>query len=264
MTGYEQAVVLIEDAAFLGKPALLREARKLLEQAVKEEPKQAKAHAALGYTLDMLGQGELALACFQKAQRLRPADKVYQVYVPLLLAELGEESEALALVARIAPGQGVDLANLRRDLRAMNAPMNALNLISNFIHARNFLRSALSREAERIRNKADPGRKKREAKAQHERCVEDQRDLKRRFRAARVPAELRSLAAWAVRFGVGDDYCRPYLLRKMPAKDRVKLIAAVDARAAELNAWLDSFGKSPMPDEAAAFMYLASGIEEIR
>lgn len=192
-----------------------------------------QAHAALGYALDMLGQGELALACFRKAQRLRPGEKIYQVYVPLLLAELGEEDEALALIARIAPGHGIDLATLRRDLRAMNAPASALNLVGNFIHARNFLRSTLSREAERLRNKADPGRKAREARAQLARCREDRRDLKRRFRASRVPEELRALAPWAVRFGVGDDYCRPYLLRRLPAKDRARLIAAGDAKAAE-------------------------------
>jgi tetratricopeptide (TPR) repeat protein len=264
VTPYEQALLLLDDIEFLRRPARWPRARTLLEHAVKEEPKRAKAHAALGYVHEMLGDMNRALPSMQEALRLDPGNKIYQVCVPTLLAWMGKERQALAEIRRIAPRHGLDLAKMRRELRAMKAPANALNLIGGFIHARNFLRSALSREAERIRNRADPGRQAREAKAQHERCVQDQRDLKRRFKAANVPTELKSLSAWAVRYGIGDDYCRPYLLKRLPREDRAKLIKALDAKAAVLQAWLDSFGQAPMPDEAAACMYLASGVEEIR
>jgi hypothetical protein len=75
---------------------------------------------------------------------------------------------------------------------------------------------------------------------------------------------LRALAVWASRYGIGDDVCRPYLLKRLPKKQREQLVLAVDRSAAALHAWLDSFAEGRMTDEAAAFMYLAQGVEEIR
>jgi hypothetical protein len=38
----------------------------------------------------------------------------------------------------------------------------------------------------------------------------------------------------------------------------------MDGKAAAVQRWLDSFAPEKLTDEAAAFMYLAEGVEEIR
>jgi hypothetical protein len=63
---------------------------------------------------------------------------------------------------------------------------------------------------------------------------------------------------------VGDDVCRPFLLMRLPKARRAKLIRAVDAHADEIHAWLDGFPRGKMTEEAAAFLYLVEGVEEIR
>jgi hypothetical protein len=80
----------------------------------------------------------------------------------------------------------------------------------------------------------------------------------------RVPEPLRAVAVWASRYGVGDDHCRPLLLARLRRAERLQLIREVGEQADAIHAWLDSFGDGPMPTEAAAFMYLALGVEEIR
>jgi hypothetical protein len=91
-----------------------------------------------------------------------------------------------------------------------------------------------------------------------------QRELEKSFDISRVPHELHPLAAWASRYGVGDDHCRPYLLKRLTKKQRHALIRAVDAHAEAIDRWLNAFAPGEMSDEAAAFMYLAEGAEEIR
>jgi len=91
-----------------------------------------------------------------------------------------------------------------------------------------------------------------------------QRELERRFDRATVPAAIRPLARWARRYGVGDDVCRPLLLKRLSRTERATLIREVDERSATIHAWLDTFGAGSMPIEAAAFLYLLSGVDEIR
>jgi len=79
-----------------------------------------------------------------------------------------------------------------------------------------------------------------------------------------VPESLRALSSLASRYGVGDDYCRPYLLQRLQKKQRADLVRAVERLATPLQAWLDTFAEGKMPAEAAALMYLALGAEEIR
>ena len=79
-----------------------------------------------------------------------------------------------------------------------------------------------------------------------------------------MPESLRALSPWASRYGLGDDYCRPYLLKRLARKHRAQLVRAVDRHAASIDAWLDTFAEGQMPTEAAAFMYLALATEEIR
>jgi hypothetical protein len=263
---YRLAVLRLEEYSWANGREQLRQARDALRRAVGLRPGHAPSQAALGYVHDLLGarNAKQALACLREARRLSPRDKIYEIYVITLLQEAGEEEEALAEVKAAALRHGVDLKALLRELDAAGMKADAAALLQGFLRARNFLKSQLRDEAEQILNRLQPGRAQREAVAQHTRCAEDQRELARRFRASRVPVDLRALSVWASRYGIGDDYCRPYLLKRLPKKQREQLVRTMDRHAAALQAWLDSFAEGRMTDEAAAFMYLAEGVEEIR
>ena len=263
---YQLAVLLLDEYGRAYDPELLSDAREHLTRAIELRPKHARSHAALGYTYDLTeGGAEQALACFREARRLDPRDRQGDVYVLTLLEATGREEEALAEIEDAAPRHDVDLDALRRELTAAGMPRNAGSLLLNgFIRARNFFRSSLADEAERILNALEPGRAREVAAAERKRCTENQRRLGRSFDALRVPESVRALATWASRYGVGDDYCRPFLLKRLSKKQRMALTREVDENAQAIQTWLDSFGGAPMPPEAAAFLYLTIGVEEIR
>lgn len=263
---YKLAVLLLEAYSWTNERRQLSHARDELTQAVKQRPNHAPSHALLGFVYDQSLRGtRQALACMREAQRLNPRDKIYEIYLISLLQESGWEKDALAAIKAAAPRHDVDLKKLLRQLAEAGMKPDAASLLMNgFIRPRNFLKSRLADEAERILNRLQPGRAQREAAAQHGRCVEDQRELERGFNASRVPESLRALSSWAARYGIGDDYCRPYLLKRLTKKQRAQLVRAVDRHATAVQAWLDSFPEGKIPAEAAAFMYLALGVEEIR
>ena len=264
---YSLAVLRIEHCIWSKERGQLRQARDALKGALERRPRHAPSHAVLGYVYDRQGarNPKQALARMQEARRLNPRDKIYEIYFITLLQEAGREEEALAAIKAAAPRHGVDLPKVLGEMEAagLKADAEAL-LINSFIRARNFFNSRLRDEAERILNRLQPGRAQREAAIQHERCLQDQRELARRFEASRVPASLRALSLWASRYGVGDDYCRPYLMKRLSKDQRAQLARAVARHAAALHAWLDTFPEGKMTSEAAAFTYLAQGAEEMR
>ena len=264
---YKLAVLLIEVHQWTQERRELSLARDVLKQALKKRPGHAPSHAVLGYLHDQAGVrgAKQALACMSEAHRLDPRDKTYEVFWIALLSESGQERAALAAIKAAAPRHGVDLKKMLRELAKAKFPADSASLLMNgFLYPRNFLKSRLGDEAERIQNRLQPGRGKREAAAEHERCLQDQRELERSFDASRVPESLRALSSLAARYGVGDDVCRPYLLQRLQKKQRAQLVRTVDRLATPLQAWLDSFPEGKMPAEAAAMMYLALGAEEIR
>jgi tetratricopeptide (TPR) repeat protein len=210
---YGQAILLLDEHLAGGSGEKRSRAQALLEQAVALRPAHARCRAALGFAYDLDGKGAQAIACFREASRLDPGDEIADVYVLTLLAELGPEKAAGAAVRAAAPRHGVDLRRLKRQLARVKFPRDARTLVMNgFIHARNFFRSRLADEAERIRNRMEPGRARRLAAAGRKDCAQFQRALARGFDASRVPDALRPLGAWAAGYGVGDDQCRPYLM----------------------------------------------------
>jgi len=265
-TRYEQAILLLDIQGRPGGRKRFIQARRHLEAAIAQRPRHAASHAALGYANDHLGhRTDQALACFREALRLAPRDRISEVYALTLLAEMGREKEALAGIKAAAKRHELDLAKLRRALTAAGFRIDASTLVVNgFIHARNFMRSAIADRAERIRDARAPGRAQRRAAAERKACREHQKALARRFDPSRVPAEIRVLASWASRYGVGDDVCRPFLLSSLTKAQRGELLRAVDAHAGEIHAWLDGFAPGKMTTEAAAYLYLAEGVEEIR
>lgn len=84
-----------------------------------------------------------------------------------------------------------------------------------------------------------------------------------RLDPARVPEELRGLVAFAQEWGIGDDVERGAKVERATSAERARVRAAVAPFQERITAWLNSFGRDPMPDEAAAFMYLQLAIEEM-
>ena len=240
-------------------------ARELLERAVELDPARAPSHAALGYAYDLSGLPDKALASFREARLLDPPHREYQVYAITLLVDLDREDDALAEIADAARRQRVDLAALRNELTNAAFPVDARTLLQNgFIAARNFFRSTLSDEVEKVLLALERRLKPRASDDPLQPCLKDQRELALSFDASRVPQPLRPLAVWAVRHGLGDDVCRPMLLKRLSKEQRMELIHDVDQHADEIAAWLDTFPVGEVPPEAGAFLYLMEGVEEIR
>jgi hypothetical protein len=82
------------------------------------------------------------------------------------------------------------------------------------------------------------------------------------FDESRVPAALRSLVPLARQLGVGDDACRGWFIRKLPAPERRAAKILIAERAAAIDAWLET-RVQPYDGEAAAFFWLREAGEEL-
>ena len=240
--------------------------RTLLTRVITLDPKHAKAHAHLAHTLSMLLEFEQSLAMFRLARTLDPKRTSADVSVATILAAMERDEEFFVEIKALAKRQKVDLEAFRAEVKATtNFDLTPDIMLQAFIRPDHSMRSELIDEAERIRNSLVKGRKKKLAKQEQDDCAARQKQLKKEFKVTKVPKALRSLAAAASRYGIGDDVCRPLIMKKVPKATRARLIKAVDKLAPEVDAWLDSFGGGEnMSVEAAAYMYLYEAIEEIR
>jgi hypothetical protein len=85
-----------------------------------------------------------------------------------------------------------------------------------------------------------------------------------RLNPARVPAELRAVLPFAERWGIGDDAIREGALDAATDEEKSEFAAAVNPYNARITKWLDSFPQgSDMSDEAAAFMFMQSALDEL-
>jgi hypothetical protein len=264
---YQLAVLLLLPAAYkyyYRKSAVLRRARSLLGEAVALEPLKSAYHALLGF-VDSHNEKTLtsALESFRTALRLKPKDQVLQVYVPALLAEMGQEREAIHEIQKAAMLQDVDLRIHRAELRKAGMPARADNLLQAFLRPRNYFTSNLWDQDERIRKALLPAAHARNVRAIRDDCRRRQRELRDSFDRARVPEAIRQLATAASRYGVGDDACRPLLMKGLSKESRKGLKQKAKRLARPIQAWLDSFPPGAMSEEAAAYMYLLEGLEEM-
>ena len=78
-----------------------------------------------------------------------------------------------------------------------------------------------------------------------------------------VPKNLRDLLPLAEKWGIGDDIIREDLQEKALDDEKKELENALKGRWNEITAWLDSFGNNLMPVEAAMFMYMQLGCDEM-
>lgn len=81
--------------------------------------------------------------------------------------------------------------------------------------------------------------------------------------SAKVPADLRHLVPLAERWGIGDDLDRTAKVDRATPAERQELSTALAPFHARITAWLDSFGKGAMSDEAAMFMYMQLALDEM-
>ena len=84
------------------------------------------------------------------------------------------------------------------------------------------------------------------------------------FDPEKVPPHLRDLLPVAAKWGIGDDIIRSDLQQHASDEERRELQEQLRGRGQAINEWLNSFGGDLMPEEAAAFMYMLLGVDEMR
>lgn len=84
-----------------------------------------------------------------------------------------------------------------------------------------------------------------------------------RLNPEHVPEDLRHLVPLAEKWGIGDDVDRNAKVESSTPAERSELRAAITPASSSITMWLDTFGKEPMSDEAAAFMYMQLALEEM-
>jgi hypothetical protein len=93
-------------------------------------------------------------------------------------------------------------------------------------------------------------------------CEQERTAALARFDESGVPAELRPLAPLAKQIGIGDDLCRSWFIRKLPAHDRRAAKALIEEHGAAIDAWLATHDQ-PYEGEVAAFFWLREAGEEL-
>ena len=247
-----------------GRRGDLARAERLIHRALTLAPDTAELHALAGRIHDDLGRLAPAAACFRRAVELRPDDRDYANYLLHLLARSDDLVEFERLLPAVARRHGVDLGATRRALRREGMPVDARTVYLNaFPAAYNYLTSRLWDEAGALEKRRLPARHRRAAQAELKRALASRRA--NRVRRDRLPAELRTLAPLARKWGVGDDADRGLLLSRMTAAERrtLRRMMPVAVRR-RVNGWLEGFqAAGRMPSEAAAFMYLLEAYEEL-
>jgi hypothetical protein len=93
-------------------------------------------------------------------------------------------------------------------------------------------------------------------------CEQERATALEGFDESRVPVELRPLVPLARQIGVGDDACRGWFTRKLPARDRRAAKALIAEHCAAIDTWLTTLDQ-PYEGEAAAFFWLQEAGEEL-
>jgi hypothetical protein len=80
----------------------------------------------------------------------------------------------------------------------------------------------------------------------------------------RVPDDLRDLIPIVEKWGIADDIIRGDFQSKASQAEKDALRKALTGRNSRITKWLDTFSeKLPMTPEAAAFMYMQLGLDEM-
>jgi len=80
----------------------------------------------------------------------------------------------------------------------------------------------------------------------------------------KVPENLRDLIPFAAKWGIMDDIIRVDFEEKASSEEKQEFKKALTDRTDEVQHWLDSFGSDLMPDEAAHFLFMLEGLDEMK
>ncbi|WP_239506879.1 hypothetical protein [Stenotrophomonas maltophilia] len=84
------------------------------------------------------------------------------------------------------------------------------------------------------------------------------------LRRDRVPPDLVDLIPFAEKWGIGDDVLRNEMQERATEVEKQEMADALMGHHARITVWLDSFPQGqPMSEEAAAFMYMQLGADEM-
>jgi tetratricopeptide (TPR) repeat protein len=246
-----------------GTKASLRAALRPANRSAALQAGSAEIHALLAMIHYQLDDPKRALASAREAARLAPRDRDYANFLLAMLAAAGRMEEFRARLPVAAKLFGVDLRKTAAELRKVHFRASAENVYLNtFPHARNFLRSRLETEAERIEKIYAPGRVEAQQREELAHAFASRKAI--RIARSRVPAPLRPLIPLARKWGIGDDADRGLLTRRMTRAERTELRKGLPVRVRrEIDRWLGTFTPVSMTGEAAAFLYLLEAYEEV-
>ena len=101
-----------------------------------------------------------------------------------------------------------------------------------------------------------------EIREKHQLTAENRPDIQ--LDARKVPADLAELVPLAQKWGIGDDLIRQDFQSRASDADKQALAKALAGKNARITQWLDSQPHGAgMSNEAAAFMYMQIGLEEM-
>ncbi len=251
---------LLSDA---GTRAPLRAALRSALRSAALKADSADVHALLAMIYHELQDPKRALVSAREASRLKPRDRDYANFLLLMLAAAGRMAEFRALLPVVAKLFGRDLRKTAAELRKVHCRVSAANIYLNtFPHARNFLKSRLETDAERLEKIYAPGRVEAGQREELSHALASRKAI--RIARSRVPAPLRPVIPLARKWGIGDDADRGLLGRRVSPAERAKLRRGLPVRVRrQIDEWLNTFAPGSMTDEAAAFMYLLEAYEEI-
>lgn len=96
------------------------------ETALKKNPNDAAAHRGIGHYDQMTRDYDKALFHFQEALRLEPDNNENQFNLAIVLARMGRDDEAIAIMKKAAEGGGIAGDGARKLLPKMQTKIHAM------------------------------------------------------------------------------------------------------------------------------------------
>ncbi|MHC4637618.1 MAG: hypothetical protein ACYTBV_08970 [Planctomycetota bacterium] len=258
---YKSAVIMCDPTAVSRPRKWKHRAKSLLRQCTTSTPRLAKAHALLAYIHFLSEDYAAAEMSIRRTLRFEANNGVYlRLLLSVLLAQ-DKDTLCSRWLLKLSKLEGVDLTNLRLQLRRANFPADTYTLVQNaFPNAIGWFESYLLDEVEQIQLE-----ERDKSSIDFELDQEIDRFRPKKIDARKVPRELRSLIPVALEWGIGDDAARGSFVDRASTEQKRQLRRMLSIKARRrINDWLDLFADGAvMTDEAACFMYLLEAYEEV-
>lgn len=243
------------------QPSKARRKRALREalKAVAMEPSSHLAQGLAGWLFWASGQTQRAIPHLRRAVKLKSSSIAYAAALLTSLAMTRREAELRRCLREAAHAHSVDLAKVRRQLRARRMPTDVRTVLANAFPTIYWLRSLLTDEAEHVEDGVHRGRPLAQMVA----------DLRRARREAidrnNVPDAFRPILPLARRWGIGDDSLRAFAVSKLTPAERETFRRELPPRVRKaIHGWLGTLKAGvEMPSGAGRFLYLLEAFDEI-